>query len=76
ISDQDKHIQDLQYRNKQSIESKEAQIEKEETGKKQYEEDIKDLEKEITTLRDKILDESDITASNGTSVVLASGAAA
>ena len=60
ISDQDKHIQDLQYRNKQSIESKEAQIEKEETGKKQYEEDIKDLEKEITTLRDKILDESDI----------------
>ena len=60
ISDQDKHIQDLQYRNKQSIESKEAQIEKEETGKKQYEEDIKDLEKEITTLRDKILDESDV----------------
>ena len=60
ISDQDKHIQDLQYRNKQSIESKEAQIEKEETGKKQYEEDIKDLEKEIATLRDKILDESDI----------------
>jgi len=59
ISDQDKHIQDLQYRNKQSIESKEAQIEKEETGKKQYEEDIKDLQKEITTLRDKILDESD-----------------
>ena len=60
ISDQDKHIQDLQYRNKQSIESKEAQIEKEETGKKQYQEDIKDLEKEIATLRDKILDESDI----------------
>ena len=60
ISDQDKHIQDLQYRNKQSIDSKEAQIEKEETGKKQYEEDIKDLEKEIVTLRDKILDESDI----------------
>ena len=60
ISDQDKHIQDLQYRNKQSIESKEAQIEKEETGKRQYEEDIKDLEKEITGLRDKIFDESDV----------------
>ena len=60
ISDQDKHIQDLQYRNKQSIESKEAQIEKEETGKKQYQEDIKDLEKEISTLRDKILDETDV----------------
>ena len=60
ILDQDKHIQDLQYRNKQSIESKEAQIEKEDTGKKQYEEDIKDLEKEITTLRDKILDETDV----------------
>jgi len=60
ISDQDKHIQDLQYRNKQSIESKEAQIEKEEAGKKQYQEDIKDLEKEITVLRDKILDETDV----------------
>mgnify|MGYP003315479950 FL=1 len=60
IIDQDKHIQDLQYRNKQSIESKEAQIEKEETGKKQYQEDIKDLEKEITVLRDKILDETDV----------------
>ena len=60
ILDQDKHIQDLQYRNKQSIESKEAQIEKEDTGKKQYEEDIKDLEKEINTLRDKILDETDV----------------
>jgi DNA repair exonuclease SbcCD ATPase subunit len=60
ILDQDKHIQDLQYRNKQSIESKEAQIEKEETGKKQYQEDIKDLEKEITVLRDKILDETDV----------------
>ena len=60
ISDQDKHIQDLQYRNKQSIESKEAQIEKEEAGKKQYQEDIKDLEKEISVLRDKILDETDV----------------
>ena len=60
ILDQDKHIQDLQYRNKQSIESKEAQIEKEDTGKKQYEEDIKDLEKEINALRDKILDETDV----------------
>jgi len=60
ISDQDKHIQDLQYRNKQSIESKEAQIEKEEAGKKQYQEDIKDLEKEITVLKDKILDETDV----------------
>ena len=60
IIDQDKHIQDLQYRNKQSIESKEAQIEKEEAGKKQYQEDIKDLEKEISVLRDKILDETDV----------------
>ena len=60
ISDQDKHIQDLQYKNKQSIESKQAQIEKEETGQKQYKEDIKELEKEITILRDKIIDETDV----------------
>ena len=60
ISDQDKHIQDLQYKNKQSIESKQAQIEKEETGQKQYKEDIKELEKEITIFRDKIIDETDV----------------
>ena len=60
ITDQDKHIQDLQYKNKQSIDAKQAQIDKEKSGQKQYEEDIKDLEKEITVLRDKIFDEADV----------------
>lgn len=60
ILDQDKHIQDLQYKNKQSIEGKQSTIEKEEAGKKQYEEDIKDLEREISQLRDKILDETEV----------------
>jgi len=60
ILDQDKHIQDLQYKNKQSIEGKQSTIEKEEVGKKQYEEDIKDLEREIAQLRDKILDETEV----------------
>jgi DNA repair exonuclease SbcCD ATPase subunit len=60
ILDQDKHIQDLQYKNKQSIEGKQSTIEKEEAGRKQYVEDIKDLEREISQLRDKILDETEV----------------
>ena len=60
IIDQDKHIQDLQYKNKQSIEGKESTIEKEEAGRQQYVEDIKDLEREISQLRDKILDETEV----------------
>ena len=60
ILDQDKHIQDLQYKNKQSIEGKESTIEKEEAGRQQYVEDIKDLEREISQLRDKILDETEV----------------
>ena len=60
ILDQDKHIQDLQYKNKQSIEGKQSTIEKEEAGRQQYVEDIKDLEREISQLRDKILDETDV----------------
>ena len=60
ILDQDKHIQDLQYKNKQSIEGKQSTIEKEEAGRQQYVEDIKDLEREISQLRDKILDETEV----------------
>ena len=60
ITDQDKHIQDLQYKNKQSIEGKQSTIEKEEAGRQQYVEDIKDLEREISQLRDKILDETEV----------------
>jgi len=60
IADQDKHIQDLQYKNKQSIEGKQSTIEKEEAGRQQYVEDIKDLEREISQLRDKILDETEV----------------
>ncbi len=64
ITDQDKHIQDLQYKNKQSIEGKQSTIQKEEAGKKQYEEDIKELEREISQLKDKILDEADVKKKN------------
>ncbi len=60
IADQDKHIQDLQYKNKQSIEGKQSTIEKEEAGRQQYVEDIKDLDREISQLRDKILDETEV----------------
>jgi len=65
IDTQQKHIDEINSKNKDTAESKKLEITKSDTDIKNYQEDIKQVRRDITNLQTEILDQTKVTNKHG-----------